>query len=138
LGFERFTNWVFSGPAGPKTVTFTAPGVNPTTWQFVLQAAGASAIAINAGSNQTAVAGTAVPIKPSVKVTDVDGNAVSGVAVVFTVTGGGGSITGASATTDANGIAQVGSWTLGVGANSLRAQAAGVGTPVTFTATGTP
>lgn len=138
LGFERFTNWVFSGPAGPKTVTFTAPGVNPTTWQLVLQAAGPSAVAINAGSNQTAVTGTAVPIKPSVKVTDIDGNAVSGVAVMFTVTGGGGSITGASATTDANGIAQVGSWTLGAGANTLRAQAAGVGTSVTFTATGTP
>lgn len=138
LGFERFTYWVFSGPAGPKTVTFTAPGVNPATWQFVLQAGTASALSISAGANQTAVAGTPVPIRPTVKVTDVDGNAVSGASVVFTVTSGGGSVTGASVTTDANGLAQVGSWTLGPGANSLRAQAAGVGTPVTFSATGTP
>ena len=137
-GFESFTYWTFSGPAGPKTVTFTAPGVSPATWQFVLQAGAASAISINAGNNQSTVNGTAVAIKPTVKVTDRDGNAVSGATVVFTVLAGGGSVTGASVTTDSNGLAQAGSWTLGPGSNTLKAQAAGVGSTVTFAATGTP
>lgn len=137
-GFIDFNDFTVSGPAGPKVITFSAPGVNPVTWSFATVAAGASAIVINAGNNQTAVFGNPVPVAPRVQVTDPDGNGVAGVAVNFTVMSGGGSVTGASTTTDANGSAQVGSWTLGsVGANTLRAQAAGVGSTVTFTATAT-
>lgn len=137
-GRYDFTDFTVRGPAGPKTITFSAPGVNPTTWSFAIGPAIASVIVINAGNNQTAVAGTAVPIRPWVQVTDIDGNGVPGVAVNFTVLSGGGSVTGASVTTDANGLAQAGSWTLGnVGTNTLRAQAAGVGSTVTFTATAT-
>src|SRR5204863_420437 len=61
-------------------------------------------------------------------------------AVTFAVTPGNGTITGPNQTTDANGIARVGSWTLATtaGANTLRATSAGLtGSPVTFTATGT-
>ena len=59
--------------------------------------------------------------------------------VTFTVASGGGSATGLSATTDAAGIAAVGSWTLGAiaGANTLTATSDSLtGSPVTFTATG--
>jgi adhesin/invasin len=65
---------------------------------------------------------------------------VAGLTVTFVITGGGGSLTGASAATDAQGIARVGGWTLGgsPGTNTLEARAAGVaGSPVVFTATGT-
>src|SRR5207237_4861537 len=81
-----------------------------------------------------------VPIPPSVIVKDASGNPVPGVGVTFAVAPGSGSITGATQTTDAGGIATVGSWTLGTtaGANSLTATSAGLaGSPVTFTATGT-
>lgn len=64
---------------------------------------------------------------------------MSGVAVTFGVTPGNGTIRGGSATTDANGIAGVGSWTLGTTAkvDTLKAAATGfAGSPVTFTATG--
>lgn len=61
--------------------------------------------------------------------------------MVFTVGSGGGSITGGEATTDPNGVARVGSWTLGsAGTNTLIATVAGegiTGNPVTFTATAT-
>ena len=67
----------------------------------------------NAGNGQTVHVGTAVAVPPSVLVTDANNNPVSGVAVTFAVASGNGSITGASATTDASGIATVGSWTLG-------------------------
>ena len=43
--------------------------------------------------------------------TDAGGVPVSGVAVAFAVTAGGGSITGANATTNGSGVASVGSWT---------------------------
>jgi hypothetical protein len=93
-----------------------------------------------AGDGLTATAGTALPTAPAVIVKDATGAPVPNVSVTFSVTGGGGSITGAAATTNASGVAQVGSWTLGAnpGQNTLSAAVAGLATPVTFTATGTP
>src|SRR5256714_15613065 len=77
---------------------------------------------------------------PAVIVRDAHGNPVQGVSVTFAVGLGSGSITGASQTTNAGGIAAVGSLTLGTaaGQNTLTATAPGVnGSPVTFTANGT-
>src|SRR5207249_1099296 len=71
-------------------------------------------------------------------VKDGGGNPVGGVTVTFAVAPGSGSITGASQTTNASGIASVGSWTLGTtaGTNTLTATASGLTrSPVTFTAT---
>src|SRR5205823_3666639 len=62
------------------------------------------------------------------------------VAVTFVVAPGNGTITGASQTTNASGVATVGSWTLSAtaGPNTLTATSTGLsGSPVTFTATGT-
>ena len=63
---------------------------------------------------------------------------MTGVAVTFAVTTGGGSVTGGSATTGSDGIATVGSWTLGAApeGNTLTATTAGL-PAVTFTACGT-
>jgi Leishmanolysin/Bacterial Ig-like domain (group 2)/Bacterial Ig-like domain (group 1) len=109
------------------TVSFTATAV----------AGPPASISLAAGNNQHAAAGTAVPVRPAVTVRDAQSNPVAGVAVVFEVVSGGGSITGASQVTNANGRAEVGSWTLGAGANVLQATAAGTGisgNPVMFTA----
>jgi hypothetical protein len=54
----------------------------------------ATTLSMNDGNEQTAAPGTAVATTPSVKVTDANDNPVSGVAVTFAVTSGGGSITG--------------------------------------------
>ncbi len=98
----------------------------------------AARIVAQSGDGQTAPPGASVPIAPAVRVTDQYGNPVSGVTVTF-VAGNGGSVTGGSQITGANGIATVGAWTLGAaGPNSLTATAAGTGiagNPVTFTAT---
>ena len=66
-----------------------------------------------AATAQTVHVGTPVTSPPSVLVTDANDNPVAGVAVTFAVGLGSGTITGANATTDAAGIATVGSWTLG-------------------------
>jgi hypothetical protein len=57
--------------------------------------------------------GGTVPQPPSVSVKTPAGNAYTDLPVEFAVTAGGGSVTGASTTTDATGVATVGSWTLG-------------------------
>jgi len=91
-----------------------------------------------AGDGQSAPVGTAVATAPQVKVTDAFSTPVSGVSVTFAVASGGGSVTGATATTNSSGLASVGSWTLGptAGSNSLTATVPTLG-GVTFTATGT-
>lgn len=93
-------------------------------------------MAIYAGDGQTASPGAAVAIAPAVRVLDDEGHAVENWPVTFSVTSGGGSITGASALTNSSGVATVGSWTLGAspGANTLKASAPAV-SDVTFTAT---
>src|SRR5207245_2018762 len=66
-----------------------------------------------AGDRQEASVCAAVPVAPAIRF-DRDGTPQPGVAVRFRVTAGGGSVTGGEASTDAAGIATVGSWTLGV------------------------
>lgn len=78
------------------------------------------------GMGQNVPVGTVLPASPAVLVTDqLTGAVVSGISVTFTVTGGGGSVTGATAVSNSLGVARVGSWTVGPapGANSLLATA---------------
>jgi hypothetical protein len=93
---------------------------------------------VSAGNNQVAMAGTAVPVAPAVSVQDANGNPKAGAVVTFAVGSGGGSITGGTPTSNAAGLAAVGSWTLGpsAGTNTLVATTPGVA-PVTFTAIAT-
>lgn len=88
---------------------------------------------------QTAVVGTAVAQAPAVRVTDQKGQAMAGVAVTFVVTGGGGTLSSGAATTNAEGVATAGTWTLGsvAGQNTVTATVGSL-TPVQFVATGLP
>jgi uncharacterized protein YjdB len=107
------------------------------TFTVTVRPGPAAALSKVAGDGQSAAAGSAVAVAPAVAVTDQFGNAVPGAAVTFAVASGGGSVTGATATTDADGIARVGSWTLGAtaGTNTLTATSGTLA--ATFTATGT-
>jgi adhesin/invasin len=140
-GTATFTDLAISGLVGNRTLGFGASGLSGATSGTIAITAGAAAtIAAASTTSQSATVGTAVATPPSVLVTDQSGNPVAGVAVTFAVAGGGGSLTGGNAVTDASGLATVGSWTLGTtaGANSLTATSAGLaGSPVTFNATGT-
>ena len=88
---------------------------------------------------QSAIVGTIVTSLPSVRVVDQFANAIAGVGgVTFAVLTGGGSVTGATQATNAQGVATVGSWTIGTAAglsnNSLTASVSGL--LQTFTASG--
>ncbi len=91
----------------------------------------------HAGEGQAGEPGAMVPVSPAVKILDGFANPVSGIEVAFSVTAGGGTITGSPATSDADGIATLGSWTLGIaGANTLEAANALLAdSPVLFSAT---
>jgi alpha-tubulin suppressor-like RCC1 family protein len=121
-GEASVTSWTLGTTAGANTLTATATGLAPVTLTATGTAGPATALAA-VGDNQQATVNTAVATAPGVSVKDQFGNPIANVAVTFTVALGGGSITGGSATTDASGIARVGSWTLGksVGANRLTA-----------------
>jgi adhesin/invasin len=105
---------------------------------FVRTTAGtATSIVVNTGSVQTqaAVALTNVATLPSVRVTDVFGNPVAGVAVEFLPQQG--TATGTLVAADANGVATVGSWTMPAGSGARTLIARLVNQPsvqITFTA----
>lgn len=110
-------------------VTVTAPAPTPTITMQLVE-----------GDNQSAPAGADVPIRPAVRVVNHLGEPVSGREVTFVVTRGGGTVYQARQTTNSDGIARVGDWTLGSspGPNTLEARASSVeGSPVRFTAQAT-
>jgi N-acetylneuraminic acid mutarotase len=134
--------WTLGTTVRSNTIQATAQGLqgSPIVFTAMALAGPAAQIAIQAGNNQTAPPATAVATSPAVLVSDQYNNPVSGVAVAFAVGSGGGSLTGGNQTTDAAGIATVGSWTLGqsAGPNTLMATSNGLaGSPLVFNATAT-
>ncbi|UCG87829.1 MAG: beta-propeller fold lactonase family protein, partial [Gemmatimonadota bacterium] len=111
-------------------VTSPRPTITVAAWPAELL--------IVAGNSQTANAGSAVATQPAVLVSDGGGNPVGGVPVTFTVSLGGGTITDSVQVTGADGLATLGSWTLGTtaGPNALTASVAGLSAE--FDATGVP
>lgn len=87
-------------PTGPSTPTPPASNT-PTT------------VSVVAGDGQTGEAGARLPNALSVLVRNASGSPVSGVAVEFSVDSGGGSLAATTATTNGDGIATSGMWTLG-------------------------
>ena len=136
-GIAGVASWTFGAVAGLNTVVATSTGLASVTFNATTTGIPSQVVSF-AGNNQAAVQGTAVQTAPSVRVTDVNGQGVGGVQVVFQVTAGGGNVVGGSPLTDATGVARVGSWILGGGVNNTliaTVSAAGVtGNPVSFTA----
>jgi hypothetical protein len=137
-GIATFSNLSLDRPGSGYTLRASASGLgNDESSAFNVATGSATTIAANSPTSLSGTVGSPVSPAPSVKVTDGSGNGVSGVTVTFAVTNGGGSVSGATPTTNSSGIATVGSWTLGTtaGSNALTATASGLsGSPVTFTA----
>ncbi len=134
-GIAAAGSWTLGMIVGTNTLTATVTGLSAFTFSAI-GTGPADNLTINAGDNQTGLVGFALNVNPSVLVADAAGTGLSGLSVAFAETLGGGSVTGSPATTDASGIATVGSWVLGAGAgaNTMTATVTGL-TPVTFTAT---
>lgn len=138
-GQASFGNLNIAGTVGTRSLAFASAGlVGVTSSNVTLTAGPAAVITANSVTTQTGTTGAAVGTLPAVKVADLDGNGVQGTSILFQLTGGGGTIGGATPTTNASGIATLGSWTLGAvaGANAVTAAGNGVtltGAPITFT-----
>lgn len=102
---------------------------------LAVQSVGPSRIRIVSGNGQSGPVGATLPTPMSVKVTDASGNGLSGIAVAWNVTRGGGSVSSSSTSTDGSGVARA-NLTLGPSAelNQVTATAGGL-SPVTFSAT---
>lgn len=127
LGTEVGAPQQATATIGSLTMPFTATAVAGPP---------ATATAV-AGDGQTAGTGRAVAVPPQVLIEDAFGNPVAGVTVVFSVSAGGGTLGGATQTTNESGIATVGSWFLGSaqGVNTLTATLPGTGLAnIVFTA----
>jgi hypothetical protein len=143
-GLAALTSWTLGATAGTNTVTASVTGLtgSPVTFTATGTVGAATTLVANSVVTQSATVGAAVAAPPSVRVTDVNGNGVSGVSVTFTTGASSGTIVPASpatVVTNASGIATLTSWTLRAtaGANTLTAAATGLsGSPVTFTANG--
>ena len=127
LGSEPGTNTVVATVAGLESVTFTATAAEQAMPHSLTKVC---------GDSQEGTAGILLAEPFVVLVSDEDGAAMAGVAVSFTVTAGGGTLSAATATTDANGRAAT-RLTLGsdAGTNTVSATVAGLESG-TFTATG--
>lgn len=97
-----------------------------------------AALVIRPPGAQTGLIGYPANDPPAVRLVDADGNPIPDAMVTFTVTAGGGSLTGGVAKTGSDGVAVAGSWTIAVGANAVTASipAPFRVEPVTFTADG--
>jgi hypothetical protein len=112
-----------------------AAGTSIAAIDITVTPGAAAAMSAASGDGQSVAAGATVPILPTVRVVDAYGNAVGGVSVGFAVTSGAGSADGTASATDVDGLAAVGSWTLGTaGTNTLQATSTGLAA-VDFTAT---
>lgn len=131
------TTWTLGTTAGIQTVTAAVEGTT-TGWapiQATAVAGAAATLTKVSGDGQSGTTGLALSEPVVVKLEDQYGNGVSGGAVTFTVTGGGGSVDPGQATSVEGGTASA-TWTLGagLGTNTLTASAEGL-TDVQFTAT---
>jgi hypothetical protein len=136
-GIANAGTWTLGTTAGTNTLEATVAGLPVVRFTATGSAGPAASIATMAGDNQSGAVGAALPNALAVMVKDQYSNAVAGAAVTFSVMSGGGTLTGATTTTGADGIARLGAWTLGIanGAQQLRATAGTLSTTLSATAT---
>ena len=127
LGSDVGTNTVAVAVEGLEPVTFTATAAEQAMPHHLTKVC---------GEDQEGTVGALLAKPFVVSVVDEDGTATAGVAVSFAVTAGGGTLTSATATTNANGRART-YLTLGseLGTNTVSAAVEGL-EPVIFTAVG--
>lgn len=139
-GRARPTSWVLGTAAGLNSLVATVAGATGEV-RFTATAAPGPVTAILPASIQEQSGDASQPVSnpPAVRVTDTFDNPVPGAVVTFSVEQGGGAISSTTATSDADGIARLLTWTLGseLGVNEVSASITGVGS-ISFLAEALP
>jgi adhesin/invasin len=131
--------WQIGPTVGANTATAEVTGLPPVSFSVTSTPGPASRISFSAGNAQEAAPNTALPTPLAIRLTDAGGNPKPGETVTFTVTSGGGSITGGTATSNAQGIATSGTWTIGnCRGQTVRATSGSLNITFTAAATGQP
>jgi len=130
-GQAVFTDLAISGTPGPRTLSFTASGLAGATSSAInLGAPPPGALKILTEPSSTAVSGVVLPGQPVVEFTDVEGGPISGATITATINNGpaGSSLSGATALTDASGVASFSALAItgGAGSYTLRFQSGDV------------
>lgn len=133
-GVAQVGSWTLGPAPGINRMRATITGGSFTE---VIAIGTAAAVTVIAGNNQSANAGTLVPVRPAVLALDGDGSPLAGVPVTFTAAAGSGTVQNGVVLTDAAGVARPGSWTLSLapGLNQMQATPQGL-EPVLIVATG--
>jgi hypothetical protein len=139
-GTAGIGSWILGPTAGPQALGVIADLPNQMELPLGATAAPGPVATIEklASDFQVAMAGSATPQAPRVRVLDRYGNPAFPRQVIFSVLTGGGSVDNTHRIAESDGIAGVMEWRLGPtpGENRLRVTAEGVSTE--FVATGTP
>ncbi|MBI2795350.1 MAG: Ig-like domain-containing protein [Gemmatimonadetes bacterium] len=137
-GVATFSGLAVGGLAGSGNLSFT-DGTRTVLSAFTLTAGAASAIAADSGNAQVGPVSTTLGVNLVARVTDADGNPVSGVTISWNVVLGGGAAGAISGVTDANGRVRT-TWTVGgiVGLNGLTGTSAAFGLTANFASYGIP
>jgi len=138
-GVARVGTWILGTSAGEQSLQVRVANLPLFTISAMAEPAGPSRITVREGNEQTGVVGRGLDTPPRVLVTDVYGNPVPGATVGFSVVEGSGRVVDPAPSTDGEGMASPGVWTLGrrPGPNRLSASIEGL-VPATFRATATP
>ena len=133
-GVARVSDWYLGPNPGTNALSATMAGVSPI--QFTATAIVVPAtFALLTATSQQALAGSAVPELPGVRVLDRNGNPVAGATVAFVPSASGGSVSPATVVTGPDGVARIVRWTLGpVGTYTVMATAGPVRAIFTATA----
>ena len=139
-GVATFSAFSIDKAAAGYTLVASAAGyTSVTSSAFAIAAGAATTMAISAGNAQAAAVNTVLPTPLAVLVTDVGGNPVTGRAITWAITYGGGSVDSTTSHTNTSGIATT-HWTTGPSllTDTLTATSAGLAnSPLKFSASAT-
>lgn len=112
-GSTPIGTWTLGTALGDQVVTVSVVGLPDLDFTVSGVAAATATMDVMTGTGQSAPAGAFLTTSPQVRLRDQYGNLAAGRVVQWGISQGGGSLSGASSATDANGIATAPTWTLG-------------------------
>ncbi|MDP9202017.1 MAG: Ig-like domain-containing protein [Gemmatimonadota bacterium] len=127
-------SWVLGTVVGQNELRATVSGLPPVVFTAMARAGPAAVVEKVSGDNQQGQTGTALEQLLSVRVKDSYNNPISAATVTFAVTSGGGTIQGSPATTNSDGLATAGQWTLGSASTDQTVSASSGSASAVFTA----
>lgn len=140
-GVATSGGWFLGTAAGTQTLQATADGISPVTFTAQASPGPLTRLVVRSGDAAIVPVATPLSVPPSVRAEDEYGNGIPGLPVTFAIVQGNGSITGASPVTNAEGIATIGSWTVGTASGLQRLNVtaidAGVGASASVIVTAT-